>query len=118
MKYAVFIATLLTGALALPAPTTLTGEALEKELEILNAPEPWEKRLAAATIELMAREPQKVENREAQKVENREAQKVENRAAQKVENREAQKVENREAQKVENRAAQKVENRAAQKVEN
>lgn len=38
------MATLLTGALALPAPTTLTGEALEKELEILNAPEPWEKR--------------------------------------------------------------------------
>jgi hypothetical protein len=44
MKFALLIVTLLTGALALPAPTTLTGEALEKELEILNAPEPWEKR--------------------------------------------------------------------------
>lgn len=46
MKYTVLIAAMLTGALALPASTTLTGEALEKELEILNAPEPWEKRLA------------------------------------------------------------------------
>jgi len=44
--------------------------------------------IAAAAIDLMARDPQKVENREAQKVENREAQKVENREAQKVENRE------------------------------
>jgi hypothetical protein len=44
MKSILLIAFLLTGAIALPQPTTLTGEALEKELEILNAPEPWEKR--------------------------------------------------------------------------
>ncbi|ENH99470.1 hypothetical protein COCC4DRAFT_54358 [Bipolaris maydis ATCC 48331] len=124
MKYTLLIATMLTGALALPTPTTLTGEALEKKLEILNAPEPWEKRegklavlsdisklicsCEAATIELMARDPQKVSNREAQKVSNREA------APQKVSNREAapQKVSNREAQKVSNREAapQKVSN--------
>jgi len=51
MKYAVLIATMLTGALALPAPTTLTGEALGKELEILNAPEPWEKRLVGKQLD-------------------------------------------------------------------
>jgi len=45
MKSITFIAFLLTSVLALPYPSTLTGEALEKELEFLNAPEPWEKRV-------------------------------------------------------------------------
>jgi hypothetical protein len=44
MKSIILYAVLLSGAIALPAPTKLTGEALEKELELLNAPEAWEKR--------------------------------------------------------------------------
>lgn len=44
MRSTLLLAALLTGAIALPRPTTLTGDALEKELELLNAPEPWEKR--------------------------------------------------------------------------
>lgn len=38
-----FIAFLAAGALAAPAPK-LEGEALERALAKLNAPEPWEKR--------------------------------------------------------------------------
>ena len=45
MKFITILTVLIASALALPFPSTLTGEALEKELELLNAPEPWEQRV-------------------------------------------------------------------------
>ena len=52
MKFIIILTVLIASTLALPFPSTLTDEALEKELELLNAPEPWEQR--AMVIHLLS----------------------------------------------------------------
>jgi hypothetical protein len=42
----ILVALLTSGALALPASAKPNSDAIERELDLLNAPEPWEKRAA------------------------------------------------------------------------
>jgi hypothetical protein len=51
MKLTIIVAALLTGAIA--APLTVSPE-VERELERLNAPEPWEKRSLRAFLSKFA----------------------------------------------------------------